>query len=69
MRQLGPAESGLHTIGREVRWIRERYQPFRVDDLAHRVGYHGPSQFSREYRRLFGTTPSRAAALPQSISE
>ncbi|WP_063129320.1 AraC family transcriptional regulator [Nocardia fusca] len=119
VRQLGLAESGLHTIGRAVRWIREHYdEPFRVDDLArlagmsssafyrnfqivtaqspiqfqkhirlqqarlllaansrdvtgvaHRVGYDSPSQFSREYRRLFGTTPSRAAALPQSISE
>ncbi|WP_141290590.1 helix-turn-helix domain-containing protein, partial [Ideonella azotifigens] len=24
---------------------------------AHRVGYESPSQFSREYRRLFGTPP------------
>lgn len=26
-------------------------------DAAHRVGYESPSQFSREYRRLFGTPP------------
>lgn len=26
---------------------------------AHRVGYESPSQFSREYRRLFGATPRR----------
>lgn len=26
---------------------------------AHRVGYESPSQFSREYRRLFGTPPGR----------
>jgi AraC-like DNA-binding protein len=24
---------------------------------AHRVGYESPSQFSREYRRLFGSPP------------
>ena len=24
---------------------------------AHRVGYESPSQFSREYRRLFGAPP------------
>ncbi|MFO1339909.1 MAG: AraC family transcriptional regulator [Burkholderiaceae bacterium] len=26
-------------------------------DAAHRVGYESPSQFSREYRRLFGAPP------------
>lgn len=37
---------------------------------AHEVGYHSPSQFSREYRRLFGAPPVqdvtrlREAALP-----
>jgi AraC-like DNA-binding protein len=29
---------------------------------AHRVGYESPSQFSREYRRLFGQPPGRDAA-------
>ncbi len=29
---------------------------------AHRVGYESPSQFSREYRRMFGTPPGRDAA-------
>ncbi|MEV0064243.1 AraC family transcriptional regulator [Nocardia sp. NPDC050718] len=118
VRQLGLAESGLHHIGRAVRWIRDHYdEPFRVDDLArlsgmsssafyrnfqivtaqspiqfqkhirlqqarlllasnsrdvtgvaHRVGYDSASQFSREYRRLFGTAPSRAAAVSQTIA-
>jgi AraC-like DNA-binding protein len=26
---------------------------------GHRVGYESPSQFSREYRRLFGAPPVR----------
>ncbi|MNF15983.1 Helix-turn-helix domain protein [compost metagenome] len=26
---------------------------------SHRVGYESPSQFSREYRRLFGAPPRR----------
>jgi AraC-like DNA-binding protein len=26
---------------------------------AHRVGYESPSQFSREYQRLFGAPPRR----------
>jgi AraC-like DNA-binding protein len=29
---------------------------------AHRVGYESPSQFSREYRRLFGSPPRREIA-------
>ncbi len=34
---------------------------------AHRVGYESPSQFSREYRRLFGAPPARdIAALSAS---
>ena len=36
---------------------------------AFRVGYESPSQFSREYRRLFGTPPSRdIASLRQSAA-
>ncbi|RZL35972.1 MAG: AraC family transcriptional regulator [Rubrivivax sp.] len=30
---------------------------------AHRVGYESPSQFSREYRRLFGAPPREDVAL------
>ncbi len=30
---------------------------------AHRVGYESPSQFSREYRRLFGAPPGKDVAL------
>jgi len=34
---------------------------------AHRVGYESPSQFSREYRRMFGAPPARdVAALSAS---
>jgi len=36
----------------------------RVDasTAAFRVGYESPSQFSREYRRLFGAPPSKDIA-------
>jgi AraC-like DNA-binding protein len=38
-------------------------------EAADRVGYESPSQFSREYRRLFGAPPHRdAAQLRQSIA-
>lgn len=33
-----------------------------VAEVGHRVGYESPSQFSREYRRTYGTTPGRDAA-------
>ncbi|WP_252446243.1 helix-turn-helix transcriptional regulator [Pseudonocardia humida] len=32
-----------------------------VTGAAHAVGYDSPSQFSREYRRLFGAPPRRDA--------
>jgi AraC-like DNA-binding protein len=32
-----------------------------VGEAAYKVGYGSPSQFSREFKRLFGTPPSRAA--------
>ncbi|MET7672066.1 AraC family transcriptional regulator [Micromonospora luteifusca] len=32
--------------------------PNEITRVAHRVGYDSPSQFSREYRRLFGAPPS-----------
>jgi AraC-like DNA-binding protein len=36
--------------------------PRGIADAGYAVGYHSPSQFSREYRRLFGVPPSRHAA-------
>jgi len=30
---------------------------------SHRVGYESPSQFSREYRRVFGAPPLKDIAL------
>jgi AraC-like DNA-binding protein len=35
---------------------------------AHRVGYESPSQFSREYRRLFGAPPRREIGTLRSPS-
>jgi AraC-like DNA-binding protein len=37
-------------------------QPGDVSSVAFLVGYESASQFSREYRRLFGTAPGRDAA-------
>jgi AraC-like DNA-binding protein len=37
-------------------------RPDGVAGVGHLVGYDSPSQFSREYRRLFGAPPGRDAA-------
>jgi transcriptional regulator GlxA family with amidase domain len=36
-------------------------EPGDVAGVGFAVGYDSPSQFSREYRRMFGTPPSRDA--------
>jgi transcriptional regulator GlxA family with amidase domain len=36
--------------------------PHDVAGVAYAVGYDSPSQFSREYRRMFGAPPSRDAS-------
>lgn len=41
-------------------------QPNDVAGVGYRVGYDSPSQFSRDYRRLFGAAPSRDTAIPRS---
>lgn len=38
-------------------------------EAAFRVGYESPSQFSREYRRLFGTPPRRDVAAVRMNAE
>lgn len=43
----------------------------RPDDVAgvgHLVGYESPSQFSREYRRLFGAPPGQDAARLRAVT-
>jgi len=41
-------------------------QPNDVTRISYTVGYDSPSQFSREYRRQFGTAPSVDAAQLRS---
>lgn len=36
--------------------------PGDVAGIGHRVGYDSPSQFNREYRRMFGAPPGQDAA-------
>jgi len=37
-----------------------------IAEAAHLVGYESPSQFSREFKRLFGDTPKEIANRPRS---
>jgi AraC-like DNA-binding protein len=39
---------------------------FKVEAAAFEVGYESPSQFSREYARMFGTSPKRDATARQA---
>ncbi len=41
-------------------------QPGDIAGVGHRVGYDSPSQFTREYRRLFGAPPGQDAARLRS---
>ena len=36
---------------------------YNASDAAHEVGYNSTSQFSREFKRLFGLPPSRSAEI------
>lgn len=36
--------------------------------MSMRVGYDSPSQFSREYRRQFGASPSQDAARLRDLA-
>jgi AraC-like DNA-binding protein len=38
-------------------------------EAAFRVGYESPSQFSREYRRMFGAPPRRDVAVLQAEAQ
>lgn len=40
--------------------------PHDVAAIGHSVGYDSPSQFSREYRRMFGAAPGQDAIRLQS---
>jgi transcriptional regulator GlxA family with amidase domain len=43
-------------------------RPGDVAGVGHLVGYDSPSQFTREYRRLFGASPGRDAARLRACS-
>ena len=40
-----------------------------ADEAAFAVGYESPSQFSREYRRMFGRPPAQDAQYVREAQE
>ena len=55
-----------------VRLIRARQMLFgggMVKTIAQEVGYESESQFSREYRRFFGSPPSHSHVAPHGRSQ
>ena len=58
----------LHAgIEREILW-RLLTGDHEVTAVGFSVGYSSPSQFSREYRRMFGAAPSQAAVSQAAIA-
>ena len=42
-------------------------RPGDVAGVGHTVGYDSPTQFNREYRRMFGSPPGRDAATLRAV--
>lgn len=42
--------------------------PHNIAEIGYAVGYDSPSQFSREYRRMFGAPPGQDAARLQTAA-
>jgi transcriptional regulator GlxA family with amidase domain len=42
--------------------------PLDVARVGYAVGYHNPSQFSREYRRMFGAPPGQDSARLRTMA-
>jgi transcriptional regulator GlxA family with amidase domain len=57
---------------KHLRLQRARIQliaaPHDVAAIGYAVGYRNPSQFSREYRRMFGAPPGQDAARLQTLA-
>jgi AraC-like DNA-binding protein len=65
---LTPIQYQKHVRLQEAR-AKLLVNPRDVAAVGYAVGYDSPSQFSREYRRLFGTPPGRDAARLLSTSQ
>jgi transcriptional regulator GlxA family with amidase domain len=56
-------EASAQRIGCAIELLKRRFaEPVRVEEMA-RAAAMSPSQFSREYRRLFGAPPKADAAV------
>ena len=63
-----PRRSMLYVPGCSTRYLHKARTLMIQDGLnagiaALQVGYESPSQFNREYKRLFGVTPAKDATI------
>lgn len=69
---LSPLQYQKQLRLREARRLLLSNEAADAATACHRVGYESPSQFSREYRRLFGAPPvrdlQRMRSLPQATA-
>jgi AraC-like DNA-binding protein len=73
--QVSPMQYVKSTRLHQARLLMVR-QSLTAEAASHAVGYTSPSQFSREFRRLFGATPAAEArrmrenfALPEAFAD
>ena len=66
---MSPLQYQKHLRLQQARRLLQA-EGLEVSRAGHAVGYESASQFSREYRRLFGAPPSRhrEAAIPAQAS-
>jgi AraC-like DNA-binding protein len=69
---MSPLQYQKHLRLQEARRLMVM-EDINIADASYRVGYESPSQFSREYRRLFGTPPHRdvgrlSGAIPEAAA-
>ena len=63
---MSPVQYQKHLRLHEARRLM-LLEGLEASSAAHRVGYESPSQFSREYRRLFGAPPKREIDAMRSV--
>ncbi len=68
LRQIAVNNSLTQRVAHAVDWLKRHYaEPLRIETIAQEVCM-SPSQFSREYSRLFGAPPLRDVVRPRGAA-